>query len=311
MAFLTSMTGFGSATAAAALTTAGDDPAAHATVSVEVRTVNARFLDLHFRIPDECRHAETLLREKLTAALARGKVDCRVHLQLPASLAASAAPDPQAIAQIDALQRAVTSALPAAVPLSVAEILRWPGVLAQPSLSPAALADAVAAAADAAIAQLCDARMREGAALGAMLRERVAAMRAIVATLQPLVPQLVAAHQVKLNERLAQALAATDGDGAALSRDEIAERIRQEVVLYGIRLDVAEELSRLVAHLDETDRIVGAGGVVGKRLDFMMQELNREANTLGSKAAAQQQTDAAMELKLLIEQMREQVQNLE
>lgn len=311
MAFLTSMTGFGSATVTVALASAGDDPGAQATVTVELRTVNARFLDLHFRIPDECRHAEPLLREKLMAGLARGKVDCRVNLQLPASMGVPAALNPQALAQIDALQRAVADAVPAAAPLSVAEILRWPGVLAQPSLTPAQLTDAIAAAADAALAQLRESRLREGAALGAMLQQRVKTMRAIVAALQPLVPQLVAAHQARLDERLAQALAATDGDGAALSRDEIAERIRQEVVLYGIRLDVAEELSRLGAHLDETDRIVGAGGAVGKRLDFMMQELNREANTLGSKAAAQQQTDAAMALKLLIEQIREQVQNLE
>jgi uncharacterized protein (TIGR00255 family) len=150
-----------------------------------------------------------------------------------------------------------------------------------------------------------------------MLLERVSAMEQIAGSLAPRIPQLVAAHQQKLVERLTLALNATPANlsenhsGPSLSRDEALDRIRQEVTLFGVRIDVAEELTRLAAHLTETRRILDAGGACGKRLDFMMQELNREANTLGSKSAAAELADAAMDLKLLIEQMREQVQNLE
>jgi uncharacterized protein (TIGR00255 family) len=141
-------------------------------------------------------------------------------------------------------------------------------------------------------------------------------MEAIVARITPLVPELIAKHQQKIVERLQDALGIATSEGGAtvttsVPREEIAERIRQEVTMYGIRIDIAEELQRLTAHLAETRHVLQKGGKVGKRLDFMMQELNREANTLGSKAAAKELADASMTLKLLIEQMREQVQNLE
>jgi uncharacterized protein (TIGR00255 family) len=161
-----------------------------------------------------------------------------------------------------------------------------------------------------------DSRRREGAALEAMLISRIAEMEAIVARITPLVPQAVEQFRQKATERMQEALGialqgAQSGAQPALPQQEVLERIRQEVTLYGIRVDVAEELSRLSAHLDETRHILKKGGQVGKRLDFMMQELNREANTLGSKAAVKELADASMALKLLIEQMREQVQNLE
>jgi uncharacterized protein (TIGR00255 family) len=155
-----------------------------------------------------------------------------------------------------------------------------------------------------------ESRAREGAALEAMLLSRIAAMEAIVEKLAPIIPTVIAQFQQKAMDKMAEALGVT-ADGASLSRQEALERIRQEVTLYGIRIDLAEELSRLSAHLSETRAILKKGGQVGKRLDFMMQELNREANTLGSKAAAKDLADASMEMKLLIEQMREQVQNLE
>jgi uncharacterized protein (TIGR00255 family) len=155
-------------------------------------------------------------------------------------------------------------------------------------------------------------RSREGDALQSVLIGKIGEMETIVSRISPIVPQLVAQFQQKSINRLQEALGLTNGNNVpTISREEALDRIRQEVALYGIRIDIAEELARLSAHLTETRHILSKGGQVGKRLDFMMQELNREANTLGSKAALKELADAAMELKLLIEQMREQVQNLE
>jgi uncharacterized protein YicC (UPF0701 family) len=175
------------------------------------------------------------------------------------------------------------------------------------------LRDAVLACGKQAIAELIDVRAREGAALSSVLIANVTEMEAIVAKVTPLVPELITKHQQKIVERLQDALgiASPEGTQTSIPREEIAERIRQEVTIYGIRIDITEELQRLSAHLAETRHVLQKGGKVGKRLDFMMQELNREANTLGSKAAAKELADSSMTLKLLIEQMREQVQNLE
>lgn len=197
--------------------------------------------------------------------------------------------------------------------LRAGEILRWPGVLAESGVTADAIREAVLACGKEAIGELVVVRSREGAQLATMLLSNVTEMEAIVARITPLVPELIAKHQQKIVERLQEALgiAAPEGSAPIVSREEAAERIRQEVTMYGIRIDIAEELSRLTAHLNETRHVIEKGGRVGKRLDFMMQELNREANTLGSKAAAKELADASMALKLLIEQMREQVQNLE
>jgi uncharacterized protein (TIGR00255 family) len=219
----------------------------------------------------------------------------------------------EVLQQLAQLEQAVTDAFPGVERMRTGEILRWPGVLAESGASAEALRDAVLACGKQAIAELIDVRGREGAQLGAMLLGNVTEMEAILQRISPLVPELIAKHQQKIVERLQEALglAAPDGVATIVSREEIAERIRQEVTMYGIRIDIAEELSRLTAHLNETRHVIEKGGKVGKRLDFMMQELNREANTLGSKAAAKELADASMTLKLLIEQMREQVQNLE
>lgn len=280
-------------------------------VSVELRTVNSRFLDLAFRMPDECRASEPTLREMLSARLSRGKVDIRINVQRGDSSASSEV-NADVLKQLAALEEAVLAVLPHAERMRTGELLRWPGVLGENDVTADALRDAVIECGKAALDDLVNGRQREGAALKRVLLERVEQMEAIVARLQPQVPDLIARHQQRIVERLQEALglAVPDG-GAALSRDEIAERIRQEVTMYGVRIDVAEEMSRLEAHLAETRHILDKGGLVGKRLDFMMQELNREANTLGSKAASKELADASMELKLLIEQMREQVQNLE
>jgi uncharacterized protein (TIGR00255 family) len=248
----------------------------------------------------------------LMSELSRGKLECRINLQRTDTGGATLALNDGLLGQIRELESRVAGTFPGAGSLRMGEILRWPGVLVEPELSQDALRDAVTGAAREALDQLREARRREGDALKATLEERIDAMLAIVERLTPTIPQLIAHHREKLTERLQEAfnLAAPAGM-PSMSRDEIAERIRQEATVYGIRIDIAEELSRLQAHLNETRHILKKGGQVGKRLDFMMQELNREANTLGSKAAAKELADASMELKLLIEQMREQIQNLE
>jgi uncharacterized protein (TIGR00255 family) len=304
-----SMTGYASATRelVAASGTGG------VSVSVELRTVNSRFLDLNFRMPEDVRVVEPTLREMLMNKLSRGKVDIRVNLQRSEQSANAGAINSDALAQLAQLERTVLDTFPDAGRLRTGEILRWPGVLAESGIVPETLRDAVLGCGKQAIADLIDVRAREGAQLATMLLANVTEMETIVTKITPLVPELIARHQQKIVERLQEALgiAAPDAAATIVSREEINERIRQEVTMYGIRIDIAEELSRLTAHLNETRHVIEKGGKVGKRLDFMMQELNREANTLGSKAAAKELADSSMTLKLLIEQMREQVQNLE
>ncbi len=306
-----SMTGYASVTRelAAASGTGG------ASVSVELRTVNSRFLDLNFRMPEDVRVCEPALREMLMTKLSRGKVDIRINVQRSEQTANAGALNRDALEQLAALERAVLESFPESGHLRTGEILRWPGVLAESGVAPEVLRDAVLGCGKEAIGELINVRAREGAQLANMLLANVTEMEAIVAKITPLVPDLIVKHQQKIVERLQEALgiAAPEANGTigGVSREEINERIRQEVTMYGIRIDIAEELSRLTAHLNETRHVIEKGGKVGKRLDFMMQELNREANTLGSKAAAKELADASMTLKLLIEQMREQVQNLE
>ena len=308
-----SMTGYGLATRQAPLTNAQGEPSGRtASVSVEFRTVNSRFLDLLFRAPEECRAFEPALREMLTAELSRGKLECRINLQRTDNGGATLALNDGLLVQIRELEGKVAETFPHAGTLRMGEILRWPGVLIEPELTQDVLREAVLGAAREALDQLRESRRREGAALKGVLEERIDAMLAIVERLTPTIPDLIAHHREKLTERLQEAFNLVAPNGMpSMSRDEIAERIRQEATVYGIRIDIAEELSRLQTHLNETRHILKKGGQAGKRLDFMMQELNREANTLGSKAAAKELADAAMELKLLIEQMREQIQNLE
>jgi uncharacterized protein (TIGR00255 family) len=304
-----SMTGYASATRELSAVSGNGG----VSVSVELRTVNSRFLDLNFRMPEDVRVCEPTLREMLMNKLSRGKVDIRVNLQRSEQTANAGALNRDALDQLAGLERAVLEAFPQAARLRTGEILRWPGVLAESGVSADVLRDAVLECGKQAIGELIDVRAREGAQLAAMLIGNVTEMEAIVTKITPLVPELIAKHQQKIVERLQEALGVAVPDAAAtiVSREEIAERIRQEVTMYGIRIDIAEELSRLTAHLNETRHVIQKGGKVGKRLDFMMQELNREANTLGSKAAAKELADSSMTLKLLIEQMREQVQNLE
>jgi uncharacterized protein (TIGR00255 family) len=278
-------------------------------LAVELRSVNSRFLDLSLRVGDELRAFEPALREAIAAALARGKVDCRLWVQRQGQPVAPSLNAP-ALHQLVLLAAQVRRALPEAAPLAVSDVLAWPGVVETPTLDAEALRAAVLAALEEALAALQATRQREGSALRAVLLERCDAIDAIVANLRPRVPEILAALERKLSERLNQALTPALA-GASVSKDEIVDRIRQEVTLYGLRADVDEELKRLATHVVEVRRVLAAGGAVGRRLDFLMQELNHEANTLGSKASAIDLTQAAVELKLAIEQMREQIQNLE
>ena len=287
---IASMTGY------AALT--GDLP--QGALQLEIKSVNSRFLDIQFRIAEELRSLEPALRELIAAQVIRGKVDCRLGFSARAQAGASLAIDRELLLRVAALAREAQAAVPGAQPLGIGELLRWPGVLAGNEVSLDALREPALALARRGMAELAATRQREGAKLGQMIMERVGAMRQKVATLSPLMPQIVAAYQGKLSAKLREVLASGD-----------EERIRQEVALYGVKIDIAEELSRLSAHLDEVERVIAKGGSAGKRLDFLMQELNREANTLGSKSVARELSEAAIELKLLIEQMREQIQNIE
>lgn len=267
---------------------------------LELRSVNSRFLDIHFRIVDDLRVLEPALREAITAKLARGKVELRLNLVASQSQNRQLAINVDLLTQLQALEGQVRQTLPNAAALSVAEVLRWPGMLGEPEVDTAALHAAVQATLKEALEDFTASRAREGAKLAAMIQERVDKIRATVAAIAPLIPQAQAAYQDKLKQRLVEALGSADD-----------ERVRQEVVLYATRIDVDEELSRLQAHLTEVERILKAGGNAGKRLDFLMQELNREANTLGSKSVLSEVSKASMDLKLLIEQMREQIQNIE
>ena len=284
-----SMTGYAAAT--------GDTP--RGALNIELRSVNARFLDLQFRVSDELRSLEPALRELIAARVSRGKLDCRVFLN-EAAISPSARIDADALARLSSLSAEVMKKLPQASPLRIADVLRWPGVIAESPLDEEETRRIASALCRKALDEFVASRSREGAKLAAAVGERVAAMRARLEQAAPLVPQALAAYQAKLTERLREAMGSADD-----------ERIRAELAVFATKVDVDEELTRLRTHLDEVDRTLKKGGAIGKRLDFVAQELNREANTLASKAASQELSDCALELKLLIEQMREQVQNIE
>ena len=284
-----SMTGYAAASA--------DTP--RGTLSVELRSVNARYLDLQFRISDELRALEPMLRELIGTRVSRGKLDCRMFLH-DAGAAASGRLNADALARLGELALVVQQALPQAAPLRVADVLRWPGVVAESPLNEDETRRLAAELCRQALEEFVASRTREGAKLAAAVGERIAAMRGRLEQAAPLVPQALAAYQAKLAERLREALGSADDD-----------RVRAELAVFATKVDVDEELTRLRAHMDEVERTLKKGGAVGKRLDFIAQELNREANTLASKAASQEISDCALELKLLIEQMREQVQNIE
>lgn len=285
------------------------------TITIEIKSVNSRFLDLQFRINDEFRAIEPLFRDQLTKKIQRGKVECRFSFGKATQRTQKNLLNVELIEQLQDYQQQLSQYFPDLAKLSSADILRWPGMIEDGQINTGDLQEQINASIEATLNAFITSREREGAALAQVLLQCVDAMEAIVARVTPLLPQVLQQFQQKsisrLEEALGLALDKSETGTPNISRDEVLDRIRQEVTLYGIRIDVNEELARLSGHLTETRQILKKGGNVGKRLDFMMQELNREANTLGSKAALKELADAAMELKLLIEQMREQVQNLE
>jgi uncharacterized protein (TIGR00255 family) len=285
-----SMTGYAAASAATA----------RGLLSLELRSVNSRFLDLQLRVPDELRALEPMLRELVAGRVSRGKVECRLLLNAAEALPAGTRVNAEALARLRQLSEEVVRALPQAAPLRVADVLRWPGVLAEVPLDEEATRSAVATLCRQALDELVAARAREGGKLAQAIGERVAAMRRRVDALAPHLPQALADYQARISEKLREALGAAD-----------EERVRAELAVFAAKVDVDEELTRLRTHCAEVERVLAAGGQAGKRLDFLAQELNREANTLASKAASAEISDCALELKVLVEQIREQVQNLE
>ena len=307
-----SMTGFAQATAGAG-NGADDAPArpgaAPAGVTVEARSVNSRFLDVGFRLPDELRGLEPALRELVGATFKRGKIELRVASQRESDTAWPQ-PQPDQLNRLSRLESTVTGWLPQARPLSVNEALQW----CRQGGNAERLDDAALAAARQAVTGLREARGREGGRLVAILNERIGHLRGLAVQAAPLVPAVVKRQQQRFLERWQEALSNAGVGGSAsagMTADALRDRALNEAAAYALRIDVAEELSRLAAHLDELTRLLKTGGELGKRLDFLTQELHREANTLGSKSSALELTNIAVEMKVAIEQMREQVQNIE
>lgn len=286
-------------------------------VSCEIRTVNSRFVDVQLRLADELRVLEPMLREAAGRHFARGKIECRLSWRVARSSAAAIRIDDALINQLIAAERRIRDKHPEAASLTVAEILRFHESGAEPiaDARPDEAADP-AAVLQAALQPLIDrtfgecvaARRREGARLAEVIHHHLQAMQVVCEALRPRIPALLADAQERLSARLAEALPT---EGVMVGREETFARVRQEVALLSLRGDVAEELDRLEAHLAEARQVLAEGGTVGKRLDFLSQEMNREANTIASKAIAIAVTDAAVTLKLSIEQLREQVQNIE
>ena len=309
------MTGYANASASpltpasAALHEASDPAVEHAAsapgIGVEMRSVNGRFLDIALRLPDEMRGLEPALRELLTSRFKRGKIELRLTGTAPPD---GAPPEPGAdlLAQLARLEARVRERLPQARSLSVHEVLQW-----SRSEPRAGVADeTIVATARRCADGLAEARAREGERLVAVLLDRVGLLRRLAVSAEPLVPAAVARQQQRFVERWKEALDKAEA-ADVVARQAMEERALNEAAAYAIRIDVAEELARLRSHLDEFDRLLAKGGEVGKRLDFLVQELLREANTLGSKSPSIEMTAISVDMKVAIEQLREQVQNLE
>lgn len=301
-----SMTGYASGQSSNAGAPAEPDAktSAPTQIGLEIRAVNSRFLDLAFRLPDELRPHEAALREKLVARLKRGKVEVRISIDSDAQ-ASIVEPSLRLLQRLGAVQDAVRSWMPAAPALSVAEILRMAStdqprsLEAQTELMPLF---------DRTLTALLESREREGERLASMLGDRVSQLRSLAQQATPLVPRLVEQQRNRFLERWTEAMALGDG---AIPSEAARDRALTEATTFAIRIDVAEEITRLDSHLVEIDRLINKGGEIGKRLDFLIQELHREANTLGSKSSTLEMTRISVDMKVLIEQMREQVQNIE
>jgi uncharacterized protein (TIGR00255 family) len=303
-----SMTGYASAQSELPRETVDTAPTGPALrLGLEIRSVNSRFLDLTFKMPEELRPHEAAVRELITQHLKRGKVEVRANLESTSSNE-FAAPTPALLQRLSSLQDTVQAWLPKANSLSVVDVLRL--TTAQPS-APADIGPSLLKLTKTTLKQLSEGREREGKRLAQTLRERLGQLRVLAQQAAPLVPQLVEQQRLKFLERWRDAMALAEGTTLP---EAAQDRALTEATAFAIRIDVAEELTRLVSHFDEMDDLLAKGGKaegVGKRLDFLIQELHREANTLGSKSATMEMTRISVDMKVLIEQLREQVQNLE
>jgi uncharacterized protein (TIGR00255 family) len=271
-----------------------------ALVTIDLRSVNQRYLEIGFRLPDELRALEPVIREAIVQRLSRGKVECRVSQAPLPEAALDIGLNAPILESLARWQDGVRKRFPDAAPLSVAEILRWNGALALPEGEAADTTQELLAALAGALDDLAASRRREGEKLQQHILERLDRVEALIAEAAGLLPGILSTYQEKLAVRLREALGETAND-----------RLAQEFALFAQKIDVDEELSRFVTHVKEVRRTLAKGGAAGKRLDFLMQELNREANTLGSKSVSAETTRISVELKVLIEQMREQIQNIE
>ena len=285
-----SMTGF------AAL----EQPLDSATLLLELRAVNSRYLDLHFKLDENLRSFEPAVRELINSHLSRGKVECKINLVQRAKSNQALQLDEGLMQQLAVIGAQAQQHFPQSRALSVADILRWPGVVQTEFLGQETLLEDIKNLLSQGLKDLNASRAREGEKLKALVLDRLSQIEALVEQVKPLLPALSKEYQAKLEAKLQENLKNVD-----------PERVAQELVLFAQRIDVDEELSRLTAHISEVKRILASDAPAGKRLDFLMQELNREANTLGSKSVSIQTTQVSMELKVLIEQMREQIQNIE
>ena len=267
---------------------------------IELRSVNHRYLELHLKLDEHLRSFEPLVREMISAKLGRGKVECRMSFVRRSEATQSLNLDDAVLNQLLEVSKVVKTKFPESQPLSVSEILHWPGVVQNQELASDQFAEVVKDCLQQILQDMSDSRAREGAKMKALILERLAEIQSLVAKVKPLLPQQVKEYQSRLTAKLQDALNSVD-----------EERVRQELVLFAQRIDVDEELTRLTAHVAEVKRILDDNKLAGKRLDFLMQELNREANTLGSKSVSVETSQASMSLKVLIEQMREQIQNIE
>ena len=270
------------------------------TATWELRSVNHRYLEPHFRLPEAARPLETQLREKLRKQLSRGKLELGLSLKTSAGEEASLQVDEVLVRSLVNAAERVSAQLSPPAPINPLQVLQWPGVIAEPETDPEQQSQAILQAFSDALSQLCANREREGAELRRFIEARLTGIEEQVSKVRTLLPQILQAQREKLRARLEELLSELDAD-----------RIEQEMALLAQKADVDEELDRLEAHVTEARRVLAGGGAIGRRLDFLMQEFNREANTLSSKSVVTDTTQAAVELKVLIEQMREQVQNIE
>jgi uncharacterized protein (TIGR00255 family) len=269
-------------------------------IQLELRSVNSRYLDLHFKLDDEVKSLEPELRELLKNNIGRGKVECKINVVKQSNKALINNLNHEALKDLSEMCKAVRNFFPNSAEMSVNEILNWPDVLATSHVNKEKLVTEVVQLGQQALDELNASRSREGEKLKTIILDRLAQVEALIVKVKPLMATIVKMHQEKLEQKLNEVMKTLD-----------AERITQELVLFAQRIDVDEELVRLTSHVSEIKRILSKTEPAGKRLDFMMQELNREANTLGAKSVSLETTQASMQLKVLIEQMREQVQNLE